>query len=132
MLNKQDYLWCTRCTIYVVVNMIEDRRVYITSAAGPIDVNLAASLPRRLLANEGKTECLSYSINEKNFNQVYHLNFFQGAADIFMARRTRPSSKNSAAVKLLSESMYPQQAFIITYDDRVSWGSELGTYFLCA
>ena len=85
-----------------------------------------------MLANEGKTECLNYSINDKEFSQVYHMPFFQGAADVFMARRTRPSSKNSAAVKMLSSSMYPQQAFIITYNDRVSWGSELGTYFLCA
>ena len=62
MLNKQDYKWCTSCYIYIIVNMIEDRRVYITGEASQIDNNLINGVPKYLLANEGKTECLSHSI----------------------------------------------------------------------
>ena len=55
MLNKQDYRWCTSCDLYIIVNMIEDRRVYISGKAFPIDTILFNQLSRYILANEGKT-----------------------------------------------------------------------------
>lgn len=58
MINSNDYRWCTSCNLYIIVNMIEDRRVYITSNASPIDTVLFNKLNRYLLANDGQTECL--------------------------------------------------------------------------
>lgn len=60
MMNKQDYRWCTDCTIYLLVNMIEDKRVYITGQTTNLSGALMNKVKRYLLVNEGKTECLSY------------------------------------------------------------------------
>ena len=88
--------------------MIEDRRVYITSNASPIDTSIYNNLSRYILTNDGKTECLSYTIAKKIFSQVYSVKSFQGAADIFLGRRNEPTAKDSAQVIAFSESLYPQ------------------------
>jgi len=63
MLNKRDYRWCVDCTLYILVNMIEDRRLYITSDAfSSVTGTMASGVKRKFLVNSGKTECLSYSI----------------------------------------------------------------------
>ena len=51
---------------------------------------------------------------------------------MYLARRNKPSSKYSSAVTHLSESLYPQQYFIVTIKDREWYEYELGTFYLCA
>ena len=107
MMNKHDARWCTQCSIYILVNFLDDRRVYVKAAASPINPILSNRLKRFFLANEGRTECLAYTMYAPENDQIYHVNNFQGAADIFVGRKSRPYTKNSSSVKLLSESANP-------------------------
>ena len=132
MMNNKDYNWCTNCNLYLIVNMIDDKRVYVTGSATSISSSLSNTLKRYFMVNDGKTECLSYSIASTENDQVYTVKNFQGAADIFVARKNEPATKSSSSVRLLSENLYPSQSFIVTIADRDYWGGEYGNFFLCA
>jgi len=101
--------------------MIEDRRVYITGSSSRINTQMANNVPRQFLVNEGKTECLQYNLGSRKNDQIYSVRNFQGSADLYLARKNKPSSKYSGAVTHLSESLYPQQSFIVTIVDREYW-----------
>jgi len=76
MMNKHDARWCTQCSIYILVNFLDDRRVYVKAAASPINPILSNRLKRFFLANEGRTECLAYTMTAPENDQVYHVNNF--------------------------------------------------------
>ena len=62
MTNK-DIRWCTKCYVYLIVTMIEDRRVYVTATAKTSNPGLVKEIDNHLLANEGQFECGSFSIS---------------------------------------------------------------------
>jgi hypothetical protein len=33
LMTDKDIRWCTECYVYLIVNMVEDRRVYVTATA---------------------------------------------------------------------------------------------------
>ena len=107
LMTSKDIRWCTNCYVYLIVNMIEDRRIYVTAEAKTSNDGILEGIDSYLLANEGSIECLSYSIGSSKDDALFHFYNFQGGADFFLAKRTEPTSADSSAVVLKTKISYP-------------------------
>jgi len=124
MLTKDDTRWCVDCYIYLIVNMIEDRRIYVTAEATTGNKSIIEKIDNYLLANEGKIECKSYSIGSTESDTLFSVTNFQGDADFFLAKRTKPSSISSSSVVLVTkESAQAKQVLIVNAADREYWSA---------
>ena len=61
-MTSEDTRWCVNCYVYLIVNMIEDKRLYVTSQARTVNEGLDTNIVNHFSANEGSLECKSYSI----------------------------------------------------------------------
>ena len=71
LLTSKDTRWCVNCYIYLIVNMIEDRRIYVTSEALTGNKSIISEIDNHLLVNEGDFECKSYSIGSSTFDTFF-------------------------------------------------------------
>ena len=107
IMTTKDTRWCTNCYVFLIVNMIEDRRIYVTAEAKTTNDGILEGINSYLLANEGSIECLSYSIGSSKDDALFHFYNFQGGADFFLAKRSEPSSIDSSSVVLRTRISYP-------------------------
>ena len=130
-LSSNDYQWCVNCWVYFIVNVIDDRRVYATARSFSRTLNLRSDVNTQLLINEGQTECFAFSVGSMNDDLVCQVNNFQGNADLFLGRRTEPTSISSSSVRLIGAKQHPQSSLIAKVRDRSTWQADVGTYYLC-
>jgi len=130
-MNTYDDHWCVECYIYFVVTMKDDMRIYITADAQS-RVQSLRGVSYDMLINEGRFKCYSYSVGSIRNDVQIQIEHLQGNADYYLARRDRPSSPISSAIKLSTPSMHPRQVMIATATDRAQWDAELGQYYVCA
>ena len=76
------------CYIYLLVHLIEDKRIYVTAVATTTNKSIIGDIGNYMLANEGDIECKSYSIGSSTFDTLFKVTNFQGDADFFLAKRT--------------------------------------------
>lgn len=100
LMTSSDTRWCTNCYVYLIVNMVEDRRVSVTATAMTSNPGLVSDIDNHLLANEGQFECETYSIGGSANDAMFTLNNFQGNADIFLAKRNQPDSPSNSNIVL--------------------------------
>jgi len=75
-LTDTDTRWCTECYVYLIVNMVEDRRVYIKATAMTNNSGILKDLDNHLLANVGQIECQPYSIGGSTYDALFYLTSF--------------------------------------------------------
>jgi len=86
-MTSADTRWCTNCYVYLIVNMVEDRRVYVTAASKASNSGLVQEIDNHLLANEGQFECEGYSVGGSALDTMFILENYQGTADMYLAKR---------------------------------------------
>lgn len=65
-MTKKEKLWCSDCYVYIIVNMIEDKRLYATgksSMLGQAGEGLVSNIGNTFLANAGRFECQLYTVS---------------------------------------------------------------------
>ena len=133
LMTEADATWCVDCYIYVIVNMVEDRRIYVTASTKTTNEGISLlDVSYYLLANAGNVECETYSIKSSEFDAHFSFSSFQGAANFFIAKRTFPQSINSSSVVIQTKKSHAQQVLIANKVDREYWGAPLGVYYFCA
>ena len=55
LLTSDNTRWCVDCYVYLIVNMIEDKRIYVTSEATSANKSLIQTIDNYLLVNEADT-----------------------------------------------------------------------------
>ena len=55
LLTSDNTRWCVDCYVYLIVNMIEDKRIYVTSEATSANKSLIQTIDNFLLVNEADT-----------------------------------------------------------------------------
>ena len=58
LVTSADSRWCVNCYVYLIVNIIEDRRIYVTTKALSENPPLVTGISSDLIANAGLTECV--------------------------------------------------------------------------
>ena len=124
LLTEDDTRWCTDCYIYLIVNMIEDKRIYVTAEASSANKSLIQTIDNFLLVNESDMQCRSFSIGSSEVDTLFSVTNFQGCADFFLAKRTEPSSMQSSSVVMTTKESSPaKQVLIAKAVDRDYWGA---------
>ena len=71
-MSNTDTRWCVNCYVYVIVTMIEDRRLYVRAEARSGNPGIVEGIDTHLLVNEGNIECVSYSIGSSTKDAMFH------------------------------------------------------------
>ena len=133
LLTSDNTRWCVDCYVYLIVNMIEDKRLYVTSEATSANKSLIQTIDNYLLVNEADTQCRSFSIGSSEVDTLFSVTNFQGVADLFLAKRTEPSNIDSSSVVMVTkENEQAKQVLIAKATDREYWSAQLGIYYICA
>ena len=62
LLTEKDYEWCRKCYVYVIVNIYEEMRYYVTSIARRENDPLNEALATEIMVNPFQQECYEYFI----------------------------------------------------------------------
>ena len=103
LLTSDNTRWCVDCYVYLIVNMIEDKRIYVMSEATSANKSLIQTINNYLLVNEADIQCRSFSIGSSEVDTLFSVTNFQGVADLFLAKRTEPSSVQSSSVVMVTK-----------------------------
>lgn len=77
LMTEQDANWCTECYVYVIVNMIEDRRIYVTASTKTSNEGIQLlDVNHYMLANTGTVECEAYSIKGSTYDAMFSYSSF--------------------------------------------------------
>ena len=133
LLTSDNTRWCVDCYVYLIVNMIDDKRIYVTSEATSSNKSLIQTIDNYLLVNEADIQCRSFSIGSSEVDTLFSVTNFQGVADLFLAKRTEPSNTQSSSVVMVTkETEQAKQVLIAKATDREYWSAQLGIYYICA
>ena len=72
LLTKTDTRWCVNCYVYVIVTMIEDKRIYVKAEARNSNPALIQGIDTYMLVNGGNLECVSYSIGSDTKDALFY------------------------------------------------------------
>ena len=78
ILTSDDTRWCVDCYVYLIVNMIEDKRIYVTSEAFSANKSLIDTIDNFFLVNENDIQCSSFSIGSSEVDTLFSVTNFQG------------------------------------------------------
>ena len=76
LLTSDDTRWCVKCNVYLIVNMIEDKRLYVTSEASSANKSLFETIDNFLLVNESDIQCRSFSIGSSEVDTLFSVTNF--------------------------------------------------------
>jgi hypothetical protein len=74
--SKLDSKWCTKCTVYLILNVARGDRYYITTTARTSNDQLSDLLPGAVYANPFHQECYPYFILRANYDLIINLEGF--------------------------------------------------------
>jgi hypothetical protein len=74
--SKLDQKWCTKCTVYLILNVERGDRYYITTTARTANDQLSDLLPAAVYANPFRQECYPYFILRANYDLLVNLEGF--------------------------------------------------------
>jgi hypothetical protein len=98
--SKLDQKWCTKCTVYLILNVERGDRYYITTTARTANDQLSDLLPGAVFANPFHQECYPYFILRANYDLIVDLEGFQGQADFYVSPKVIPTGPTSSAIKM--------------------------------
>lgn len=76
--SKLDNKWCTKCTVYLILNIERGGRYYITTTPRASNDQVSDLLPSTVYANSFHQECYPYFILRANYDLVINLEGYQG------------------------------------------------------
>lgn len=76
--GKLEPKWCTRCTVYLILNIERGDRYYVTTTARADNDQVSDLLPSIVYANAFQQECYPYFILRANYDLVINLEGYQG------------------------------------------------------
>jgi hypothetical protein len=98
--SKLDSKWCTKCTVYFILNVERGDRYYITTTSRTGNDQVSELLPSPVYANPFHQECYPYFILRANYDLKINLEGYQGQADFYVAPKVVPGGPTSDAIKL--------------------------------
>ena len=54
LMTSSDTLWCVDCYVYIILSMVDDRRIYVTAEARSGNPSISPGLDSHFLVNEGQ------------------------------------------------------------------------------
>lgn len=129
--TKQSANWCVNCDVYVILETVGDRRVYIKTEAVNFNPEIDDKVPIKAAILRNQFECFAFNTQEKTHDLVFTLSNFQGHLDAVLAPNYQPSSRSSSKVKLASMKQSPRHTVLARAVDRTYWNALEGNYYLC-
>jgi len=119
--------WCTRCTIYFLVDVIVPDRYYFTATARSLPKSIYSGRSQTNIINHNKVRCFEYYVDNENNDLVVTTRAFQGTYDLFVSARTTPTGPADTSIDAHS-SRDETRMLIVSAEDRISAGFRTGAY----
>lgn len=128
--GKHDYQWCVNCFIYIIANIFDDQRYYLTSQSIQYNDPLMKKLSHFSLINPFNQDCFEYFVLDSKKDTRFDIYSYTGQFDTFVQARDVPASPNSNKARLRT-SHGTEQSIILRSTDRLNMGFSTGSFFLC-
>lgn len=76
-LSKKDVNWCSKCYVYILINVETEQRYYLTTKALTSEPKLTSAVPLEITVNPFQMECLEYFV--QNSKRTLELNIVESA-----------------------------------------------------
>jgi hypothetical protein len=90
--SELDANWCVKCYIYIILNIQEESRYYITSMGKSENPDLSESIPTNIMVNPFTQECYSYFVLRTKQDVMWTVEGYTGHADMYISARDVPDS----------------------------------------
>jgi hypothetical protein len=90
--------WCRNCDIYVILNVYEEDRYYITSIGRVDNDELSNDIPQDIFINQFAQQCYQYFVERTKFDTRIEVEGYSGHADAYVSAKTVPSGPDSDTV----------------------------------
>jgi len=133
-MTSKDKKWCSDCNVYVIVNMLEDKRLYATATAstlGQVGKGLVTKIGNTMLANAGNFECQLYTVSSGKNDLTLTFTNWQGQADYFLAARMEPDDPSGGTIKMRTKTIDQKTVMLASVFDRQYWAARLGDFYVC-
>ncbi len=122
--------WCDLCYIYVLVEVVEDGRYWLTATAEADEPSIFENRPFYKFANAQEQACYAYFISNKERDIKVDVNQYQGRMGMYFKARAIPDGPDDESNTLVAE-IEQGSIMIISGVDRQAYGYGTGQYYLC-
>jgi hypothetical protein len=128
--TEKDYQWCRKCYVYVILNVYEEMRYYITSIPRRENDPLTEKISTQIMVNPFQQECFEYFVLRTKEDVRFTIEGYTGHADMYILPRDIPESPASTRITLRG-AHGPSKALVLKTYDRILTSFSTGTYNLC-
>jgi hypothetical protein len=100
--GQQDANWCVNCFIYLIANIKDDQRYYVTSQARQINDALVKLISTNVMVNPFQQECFQYFVLGSKNDVRFEFFSYTGQFDTYITARDLPANPSSKNVFLRS------------------------------
>jgi hypothetical protein len=130
--GSNDYSWCVKCYVYVILNIVEESRYYITSYGRHENDDLSTYISTEIMVNPFTQECFGYFVLRTKYDVRFDIDGYAGHAEVYISPRDTPDSALDDDKIMLRGGHGTQRALVIKSDERENFnGYSTGTYNLC-
>jgi len=123
--------WCTKCWVYIVLNVVVEQRYYITSISKQYNDALSTTLSQDIMVNPFEQECYEYFVLRTKYDARFFVYGYTGQADIYVAARNEPEGPKSNRVHLRAGFGSSTSVAFSPSDRKDLVGYSTGTYWVC-
>lgn len=128
--GKGDFAWCVQCYVYVILNVYDEQRYYVTSNAVREADPFTEKVDLEVMVNPFQQQCWQYFVLRNREDLRVDITGYVGTADIYLSARDAPTDPLDTRI-VLRAAPGQDRAVILSVADREYFGYRTGIYFLC-
>lgn len=98
--SENEENWCVNCPVYVILNVYEEDRYYVTSIGRVENDELSNTLPQDIFVNQFEQQCFLYFVERTKYDARFDIEGYSGHADVYLSAKTLPSGPDSTTVDI--------------------------------
>lgn len=129
--TEDDNGWCTRCYVYLYVEITVPGRYYVSAKASARNPVITKDKVSERFVNMRQQDCFQYYVQSDVNDLVVKLDHYQGLVDFYIAGQRVPSGPNDLDNVIVKATRSDSMQLILTAAERARLGFKTGLYEIC-